>query len=69
MTIKIILSCDATRKGIICHNSIELYDVPTDKDIHGAGWHEHPDCPEDHYCDKCWPTIKQEIEAIRERDK
>lgn len=66
MTIKIQLKCDATRKGIICHNSIELWGIPTDKDIHGAGWHEDPDSPDDHYCPKCWPSIKKEIGDIRQ---
>ena len=64
MTIKVILSCDAYR----CFNSIELYDIPTDETVHGAGWHENPSAPEDHYCDKCWPDVKKEIEEI-ERDR
>ena len=64
MTIKVTLECDARN----CHNSIELYDMPSDRDIHGAGWHEHPDSPEDHYCDKCWPIVKKEIERIRAQE-
>lgn len=61
MTIKVQLFCDAIK----CRNSIELYDIPTDNDVHGAGWHENPEDPLDHYCDKCWPTAKKEIEDMR----
>lgn len=63
MTIKIKLSCDARQ----CHNNIELYDIPTDKDLNGAGWHSNPYDPSEHICDKCWPGIKKELEE-REHD-
>ena len=61
MTIEVTLSCDARR----CNNSVEMFDIPTENTLHGAGWHEHPDEPETHYCDKCWPDVKREIEEIR----
>lgn len=64
MTIRVTLECDAMK----CHNSIELYDMPSDEDVHGAGWHENPHSPEDHYCNKCWPTCKAEIEEISGED-
>ncbi len=58
MTITVTLSCDARQ----CHNSIELYDTPSEETLNGAGWHQNPREEFDHYCDKCWQEVKKEIE-------
>lgn len=57
MTVKITLMCDAYG----CINSKEIQGC-TDSDIEAAGFHPNPYDGEDHYCSKCWPQVKAELE-------
>ena len=58
MTIKIEIECDA--RG--CLDSTELRDI-TDADIRDVFYHTHPIDGIQHYCSRCWPKAKKEIET------
>ena len=58
MTIKIKVICDE----IDCRNSCEIEDT-FDSDINRNGYHVHPLDGYMHFCEECWPKVKEQIEA------
>lgn len=56
-----VVRCDART----CHNEreIEDYDSDVDRQITRMGWLIDPSNPECHYCPRCKPEVKKELEA------
>jgi len=63
MTAKVEINCDAH----CCLNSISN-DTTTD-DVQATlkwhKWHNDPTTDEYHYCDDCWPAVKQEYDDMK----
>jgi len=57
MTITTTIQCDA----FSCSREHELND-DSDGAIESSGWVTDPRYGHQHYCPKCWPKVKQELE-------
>ncbi|MDI5890641.1 hypothetical protein [Halomonas rhizosphaerae] len=57
MTIETIVRCD----GRSCCNECEIEDA-YDSSVSAAGWHTDPHDGFNHYCPRCWPVVKKELE-------
>lgn len=57
MTITTTVNCDA----LSCCNEAEIEDAG-DSRIEGAGFHVDPHHECFHYCSRCWPKVKKELE-------
>ncbi|MEL7893466.1 hypothetical protein [Vreelandella neptunia] len=57
MTITTNVTCD----GLNCHAETEIEDA-YDSSVHAAGWHVDPNNGWNHYCSRCWPAVKKELE-------
>lgn len=57
MTITTSVRCD----GFKCHAETDIEDA-YDSSVTAAGWHCDPNNGWYHYCSRCWPAVKKELE-------
>lgn len=59
MSLETICKCDA--RG--CSNQLEITDYDSaEYEVEKSKWHEDPNEYNVHYCNKCWPKVRVELE-------